>query len=91
MVSTNSVLPPYQSNFDPISSKPTGLYNPSSFGAAYTDPPGSVIPPPGTNIYCGGRKGKRRSTRRKLKSRRKSRSKKTRSHSKKKRGTKRKH
>ncbi len=84
MVSTNSVLPPYQSNFDPISSKPTGLYNPSSFGAAYTDPPG-------TNIYCGGRKGKRRSTRRKLKSRRKSRSKKTRSHSKKKRGTKRKH
>ena len=82
MTSTNTVLPPYQSNFDPISSKPTGLYNPSSFGAAYTDPPG-------TNIYCGG-KGKRRSIRRKLKTRRKGRSKKTRSRSKKTRGTKRK-
>ncbi len=82
MTSTNTVLPPYQSNFDPISSKPTGLYNPSSFGAAYTDPPG-------TNIYCGG-KGKRRSIRRKLKTRRKGRSKKTRGRSKKTRGTKRK-
>lgn len=84
MTSTNTVLPPYQSNFDPISSKPTGLYNPSSFGAAYTNPPG-------TNIYCGG-KGKRRSIRRKLKTRRKSkgRSKKTRGRSKKTRGTKRK-
>ena len=82
MTSTNTVLPPYQSNFDPISSKPTGLYNPSSFGAAYTDPPG-------TNIYCGG-KGKRRSIRRKLKTRRKGRSKKTRGRSKKTRGSKRK-
>ena len=82
MTSTNTVLPPYQSNFDPISSKPTGLYNPSSFCAAYTDPPG-------TNIYCGG-KGKRRSIRRKLKTRRKGRSKKTRGRSKKTRGSKRK-
>lgn len=82
MTSTNTVLPPYQSNFDPISSKPTGLYNPSSFGAAYTNPPG-------TNIYCGG-KGKRRSIRRKLKTRRKGRSKKTRGRSKKTRGSKRK-
>ena len=77
-----SVLPPYDSKFDPISSQPTGLYNASSFGAAYTDPPG---------IYCGG-KGKRRSSRRKLKTRRKGngRSKKTRGRSKKTRGTRRK-
>jgi len=74
-----SVLPPYPSNFDPISSTVTGLYQPSAFGGAYTDHPGSVIPPPGTGIYCGG-KGKRRSSRRKLKRRTigKSRSKKTR-------------
>lgn len=62
-----TVLPPYNSNYDPISSTVTGLYQPSPFSSAYTDHPGSVIPPPGTDIYCGGGKGKRRSSRRKLK------------------------
>lgn len=75
-----TVLPPYNSNFDPISSTVTGLYESSAYGSAYTDHPGSVIPPPGTGIYCGGGKGNRRSSRRKLKRRTKgkSRSKKTR-------------
>ena len=50
MVSNNGVLPPYESNFDPISSRVTGLTPPGSYSAAYTDPPGSVIPPPGTGI-----------------------------------------
>ena len=81
----SSVLPPYPSNFDSISSQTTGLSYPGSYGGAYTDHPGSVIPPPGTGIYCSGGKGKRRSSRRKLKGRRKGkgRSKKTSGRSKK--------
>ena len=57
----SSVLPPYPSNFDSISSQTTGLPYPGSYGGAYTDHPGSVIPPPGTGIYCSGGKGKGRS------------------------------
>jgi hypothetical protein len=88
----SSVLPPYPSNFDSISSQTTGLPYPGSYGGAYTDHPGSVIPPPGTGIYCSGGKGKRRSSRRKLKGRRKGkgRSKKTSGRSKKTSGTRRK-
>ena len=39
----NNVLPPYASNTDPLSFLSTGTYNASQYGAAWTDPPGTVL------------------------------------------------
>jgi hypothetical protein len=54
----NNVLPPYASNTDPQSFLSTGTYNASQYGAAWTDPPGTVISCSGK--LMGGGKYKKR-------------------------------
>jgi hypothetical protein len=44
MQSTGDVLPPYTSLLNPISAQPTGIYNASLYSAAYTSPPGVLLP-----------------------------------------------
>jgi len=44
MQSTGDVLPPYTSLLNPISAQPTGIYNAPSYSAAYTSPPGFLLP-----------------------------------------------
>jgi hypothetical protein len=41
--SPQNVLPPYNSDFDPTSFTSTGTYNASDYGAAWTDPKGTVL------------------------------------------------
>ena len=44
MQSTGDVLPPYASLLNPIGAQPTGIYNASLYSAAYTSPPGVILP-----------------------------------------------
>jgi hypothetical protein len=44
MQSTSNVLPPYESLLAPISAMPRGIYTASEYSAAYTNPPGSLLP-----------------------------------------------
>ena len=50
---TSKVLPPYKSNLAPISSLPSGLYIASTYGAAYKNISGSVLPSVNGGILGG--------------------------------------
>ena len=58
----NIVLPPYSSTTDPNSLLSTGTYNASQYGAAWTDPPGTVLSCSG-QLMGGGKKNTRRTVR----------------------------